>query len=62
MNPDSGFNKDLERRTKRLYYSRMKRDVMEADFIKGVKGNVDHSLKTVFHNFKHIIKFTKCKH
>lgn len=60
MNPDSGFNKDLEKdeQKKTLLLFKDENDkVMEADFIKGVKvENVDHSLKTVFHNFKHIIK------
>ena len=60
MNPDSGFTKDLERDEQKkmlLMFKNENDKVMEADIVNSAKvQNVDHSLKTVFQNFKHIIK------
>lgn len=62
MNPDSGFRNDLEKDEQKRTLLMMKNEtdkVMEADFVKSTKvANNDHSLKTVFQNFKHIIKLS----
>ncbi|CAI8494379.1 unnamed protein product [Hanseniaspora opuntiae] len=62
MNPDSGFKDDLEKDEQKRTLLMMKNEtdkVMEADFVKSAKvANNDHSLKTVFQNFKHIIKLS----
>ncbi|KAL6930425.1 related to acetyl-CoA transporter [Hanseniaspora guilliermondii] len=62
MNPDSGFKEDLEKDEQRKTLLMLKNEtdkVMEADFVKSAKvENNDHSLKTVFQNFKHIIKLS----